>query len=558
MDLRALDQDALFTTYQSILHGKKVLLFLDNARSAEQIVPLLPPKNCAMLVTSRRTFSVPGLNVCRVDVMSEEDAMDFLLELCPRIGSRAADLTKACAYLPLALRIAGSFLQVNGDWSIEEYLSRLGDRKRRLITLQVSHKEAELTTEPDLLASFDVSYNQLSGEYRKCWRILGVFPASFDVSAASAVWKFEEAETKKLLSLLLRYSLLDYDPTSSRYSLHDLLADYTLSQMDSEENGEARLRHASHYKDVLNTAKALYKQGGENIMVGLRLFDLEWHNIRAGQAWAASEAETSRAAAELCFEYPYSGAYVLQLRQHPREQMQWLEIAVSAAHQVGNRPGEMKALGNLGVAYVSLGELSKAIVFFEQVLSIAREIGDRVGEVSALGNLGTVYAGLENVTKAIEFFEQVLVITRELGDRHGEAMTLGNLGSAYGDLGNARKAIEFYEQALLIDRETGDRDGEAENLGNLGIVYSRLGEVHKAIENYESQLVIVREIGDRGGEGNALLNMGQALYELDEKDQAVHLVKQALDFFEAIESPSIEEAREKLKEWGALREDDTD
>jgi hypothetical protein len=65
-------------------------------------------------------------------------------------------------------------------------------------------------------------------------------------------------------------------------------------------------------------------------------------------------------------------------------------------------------------------------------------------------------------------------------------------------------------------------------------------------------VVISREIGDRQGEGNDLFNMGSALYALEEKDRAIHLVKQALGIYEAIESPAAERARKKLKEWGAL------
>jgi hypothetical protein len=46
--------------------------------------------------------------------------------------------------------------------------------------------------------------------------------------------------------------------------------------------------------------------------------------------------------------------------------------------------------------------------------------------------------------------------------------------------------------------------------------------------------------------------MGLALYDLDEKDRAIDLVKQALEIYEAIESPYAEKVRNTLKEWGAL------
>jgi hypothetical protein len=100
-DLRGLDEANFQSAYQSVLHRKKALLFFDNARSADQIAPLTPPETCAMLVTSRWTFSVAGLQNRRVDVMGEGEAVEFLLELCPRIGKNAPELAKPVDFYPL-------------------------------------------------------------------------------------------------------------------------------------------------------------------------------------------------------------------------------------------------------------------------------------------------------------------------------------------------------------------------------------------------------------------------------------------------------------------------
>ena len=48
-------------------------------------------------------------------------------------------------------------------------------------------------------------------------------------------------------------------------------------------------------------------------------------------------------------------------------------------------------LGNLGLAYHDLGEMKKAIEYYEQALKIAREIGDRRNEGNWLGNMGLAY-----------------------------------------------------------------------------------------------------------------------------------------------------------------------
>ncbi|HUV83226.1 MAG TPA: tetratricopeptide repeat protein, partial [archaeon] len=73
-----------------------------------------------------------------------------------------------------------------------------------------------------------------------------------------------------------------------------------------------------------------------------------------------------------------------------------------------------------------------------------------------LGNLGLAYRDLGQVEKAIEYYEKALVIAREIGDRRGEGADLGNLGNAYRNLGQVEKAIEYYEQSLMIGREIRD------------------------------------------------------------------------------------------------------
>jgi len=499
-DLRALDEQNMQGAYQSVLHGKRALLFFDNARSAEQIAPLRPPEGCAMLVTSRWTFPVAGLTSHKLGVLTEQEAQDFLRTLCQRTDSHAAELARACGCLPLALRIAGSFLQVNSNWKVETYLTQLTDIRQRLETLHASRVQADLLGEPDLLATFELSYDQLTDEDKTRWRALGVFTASFAADAAASLWQVDETEAAQLLGLFMRYSLLDYNETTARYELHDLLAEYARGRMEAGEKRTVRIRHARHFMDVMAAADELYLAGNEKILQGLRLFDGEWDHIRAAQAWFAREVGDTEIA-DLAMQFPDAAAYCLDLRLSPKQKIDWLRNAMEAARTIKNRQYEAIHLGNLGVAYAILGEVRKAIELYEQKLVIDREIGNRRGEGDTLGNLGLAHAALGEARKAIELYEQALLIDREIGDRRGEGADLGNLGGAYYSLGETRKAVEFYEQALLIACEIGDRRSEGVHLGSLGNVYADLGETRKAIEFYEQRLAIAREIGDRRGEG---------------------------------------------------------
>jgi tetratricopeptide (TPR) repeat protein len=145
---------------------------------------------------------------------------------------------------------------------------------------------------------------------------------------------------------------------------------------------------------VVRAAEELYLQGDEKVTQGLALFDLEWDNIRAGQAWAAAHAEGDETAARLCNAYPDVSVYCLDLRLHSRERIAWLKAGSDAARHLGNKRAQGGHLGNLGNAYSDLGQVEQAIDYYEQALAVSREIHDQRMEGNAIGNLGLAYSNL--------------------------------------------------------------------------------------------------------------------------------------------------------------------
>ena len=549
------EEDAAAPLYRGALAGKRALILLDDAANDAQVRPLLVDPPTALLVTSRRTITLTGGRRVDLDEMTEPEADDFLHQIVGQNRATEAELDEIaglCRRLPLALRVAGTFLDKYGDWSAADYAKALAEEGVRLKV----GDDRKLNVE----AVLGLSAARLAADDRPLaeqWQMLSVFPAAFARPAAAAVWDTEEHAAHEGLSALAERNLLQHDPESDRYRLHDLMREVARDALrygggetdpaaDEGRLALAAARHAEHYRTVLGTADALYLKGEEGVLAGLALFDMEWTNIEAGHAWAAAHTKDDDAAARVCNAYPDDGAYVLNLRQHPRERISWLEAAVGAARRLEDRGLEGTALGNLGLAHADLGETRRAIELYEQRLEIAREIGDRQGEGNALGNLGNAHANFGETRRAIEFHEQHLEIAREIDDRRGEGAALGNLGNAYADLGETRRAIELHEQRLEIASEIGDRRGEGAALGNLGNAYADLGETRRAIEYYEQHLEIAREIGDRRGEGNSLYNLGDELAKAGERGQAITRLQEALDILKEIESPHVERARAAL------------
>ncbi|HKG79316.1 MAG TPA: tetratricopeptide repeat protein [Pyrinomonadaceae bacterium] len=463
------------------------------------------------------------------------------MEIAPRAEPAAEQICKLCGYLPLALRAAGSLLKITVDLDPVDYIAQLQDERNRLERIGTEGVEIDVAT------SFNLSYARLATEAARVFRLLSVFPATFDALAEEVVC----ADAGHVqLSDLVRRSLVLYDESTKRYRLHELARLFADAKLSTEERAVGQKRFATHYKHVLAAARDLYLEGGKSLLRGLALFDLEWGNIQEGHAWVAAQADAADAdVARLGINYPDSGLYVLSLRLHPRELIRWLEIALAAARQLQDREGEGVALSNLGNAYRNLGETRRAIHFLEQALLIDRELGDRRGEGVDLGNLGNAYFRLDETRRAIQFYEQALLIDREIGHRRGEGNALGGLGSAYFTLGETRRAIQFYEQRLTIAREIGDLRGEGNALGNLGNAYFTLDETRRAIEFYEQTLLIHRDIGDRRGEGSGLFNLSLALDQLGDRAQAIQHAEQALIIYEQIEDPTAVEVGEQLAAW---------
>jgi tetratricopeptide (TPR) repeat protein len=517
--------------YLRLLAGKRALLLLDNALDGKQALNLIPPKSCGLLVTSRKTIKLPGLFRKDLDVLKPEEALELLLKVCcstsdsgePRGTDQAwSDIARLCGFLPLALRAAGSYLANAEDVSPTHYAEKLKDERTRLE--RIGEEGVELGVD----ASFNLSFQKLKPVTQQTFLNLSVFPADFDGQAEEQICQDGGHER---LSELLRWSLVDYKPLGKdygRYKLHDLARLFALARQPDESKSIVHEHHAAYYKELLSASNSLYIKGGSRILVGLALFDREQMNINAGQAWADKNLEIISSAANLCVSYPDAGVYILDLRLHPREKIAWLERGIEAARRSKDKTQEGFHLGNLGNAYVDLGETRKAIKYYDQALKILREIGDRRGEGANLGNLGIAYANLSETRKAIKYYDQALKILREIGDRRDEGNHLGNLGRAYSHLGETRKAIEYYDQALKISREIGDRRGEGANLGNLGSAYANLGETRKAIKYYEQALKISREIGDQRGEGNRLGYLGNAYANFGEMRKAIEHYEQAL------------------------------
>lgn len=327
------DEAQLASLFQSVLHQKKVLLLMDNARDAAQVRLLVPPSGSLLLVTSRFHFVLPGLVSRDLDLLPPAKACELLLKIAPRIDGQAESIAKWCGYLPIALRAAGTALAETLNLAPTDYARRLAAARRRIELTDPTRPAQSASVE----ASLGLSYELLAPELQRCFRALAVFPQTFDAAAVAALWSVAQDLAEEVLGKLVKCSLVDFNPETSRYRLHDLIRALAEARLAPKERELAQKLHAEHYLAVARHADDLYLQGGDGVKLGLALFDRESANISAGQAWAAAWAERDDAAAKLCSRYPDAGRYCVDLRLHPREQIRWFEAALAGARRLMDR-----------------------------------------------------------------------------------------------------------------------------------------------------------------------------------------------------------------------------
>ena len=128
----------------------------------------------------------------------------------------------------------------------------------------------------------------------------------------------------------------------------------------------------------------------------MSLFDKEWVNIRAGQAWAENLVRNERKLKkDMGLKYALQLANSIRLREGSvgsasscSNRIHWDETALAAARMIKDRDAEVLHLHTLGIAYSDLGETGKAIEFYESSLSGKSKIEFGINEGRLLTCLG--------------------------------------------------------------------------------------------------------------------------------------------------------------------------
>jgi DNA-binding SARP family transcriptional activator/tetratricopeptide (TPR) repeat protein len=502
------DTERAAAMYRTLLADRRVLVILDNARTAEQVRPLLPGGSaCAALITSRDRLgglvAQDGADHLTLGMLTASEAASLLERV---LGARAraegdavAELARRCAYLPLALRIAAAHLMLHPGRTVAGYLDRLGAAG--------GLDELAAGDDATVRIAFDLSYQGLDEPARLLFRRLGLAPgADVTVDDAATLGDLDPYVAGRLLDRLTGAHLIE-ESRPGRYAFHDLLRQYAAEHNPPADRDTALTRLYGRYVDLARSAAALLYPH----MLLLPHPEPESGHAHAAAAltWLESERANLVQAVEAAAQRgPRRPGWILadalrgafHLSRHTTGWLTMAEAALSAATADGDRAAQAAARQSLGTAQRSIGAYPDALHHYTEALRLARECGWAESEATNLGNLGIICRKMGRLSEAADHLHAALTVDRRIGRRSGEANNLGNLADVYHAMGRLPEAAAAYRAALNRNAEAGIVHGEALARTGLGQVGIELGRPDEAREHLDRALDLYRRVGDRDGE----------------------------------------------------------
>ncbi|MEU2830348.1 NB-ARC domain-containing protein [Streptomyces lavendulae] len=231
--------------YRSLLSGSRVLVVLDNVATAEQVRTLLPGSpHCGVLVTSRHRL--PGLAVregavrLTLEPLSPAESCELLHTVTDgtdlgagRAGQTALlELSRQCAYLPLALRIAAEHYSTGQYACLDDMVAELSDGAALLDLLACTN---DATT--SIRSVFSWSYQALEKDEARAFRVVGPHSqGGISVRAAADLLGVPEHVALRQLDVLFEAQLLGRTEPG-RYSTTALLGAYAAELAGTPDGG---------------------------------------------------------------------------------------------------------------------------------------------------------------------------------------------------------------------------------------------------------------------------------------------------------------------------------
>ncbi|WP_439659270.1 BTAD domain-containing putative transcriptional regulator [Lentzea sp. HUAS TT2] len=527
--------DARAARYRSVVAGRRLLVLLDNARSTEQVVPLLPGPDATVLVTSRLKLAglvaAHGARSVSLDVLHPADAREFLVaRLGPeRVAAEpevVADLVTWCGGLPLALSIVAARAAMEPDFPLAAFAGEL--REQPLDALDAG----EIGT--NLRAVFSWSVAALSEEAARAFALLGtVGTADVSLAAAAALTDRPVARTRMVLRELENAHLVQQH-VPGRYRTHDLVGLYAA---DLPADPGSRL--ADFYAATARAAAVTLEphktlpehESGHALTFGTNAEAMAWFD--AEHTCLLTEQRQALARRDFDAAWLIGRAlnnYHLRRGRTSDDIDAWL-TALRAAEELGDPIKQSTAHRCLGANYIEVGQTSLGHSHFERGLELAAGTGDHEAHGGAHRAIAWAAEFVGDLEKALEHSLAGLEKFRAAGTEIRVAESLNEAGWRYACLGRYAEARTYCEEAMVLNTRLGHAEGAAATLDSLAHIAHHDGRHADAVAHYGEALALYQELDNSVEEASVLEHLGDVHAAAGETAQARERWDRALELF---------------------------
>lgn len=213
--------DQRVAAWRSAMAGQRMIIVLDDASEAAQVLRLLPPPpGCAYIVTGRRRLlDLPGAHFFAITRLRPPEALSLLERLVgpERVATERAAaerLVDACSCQPLAVRTAATRLAARPGWLIADMHRQLLDELSQPLVI---HADCELVEAP-----FQSAYSRLTAAEALAFRRAGTREGlDIPVDAVAALLDISGHMALSLLDALADVHLVE--PSGSGYHFDPLV-----------------------------------------------------------------------------------------------------------------------------------------------------------------------------------------------------------------------------------------------------------------------------------------------------------------------------------------------
>ncbi|MFD8499457.1 BTAD domain-containing putative transcriptional regulator [Amycolatopsis sp. NPDC059657] len=553
--------DAQAALYRSVLADKRMLVLLDNARDAAQVLPLLPGgSRCTVVTTSRNQLTglvtTHGARDLTLGVLTDAESRELLTR---QLGAARVDaepvavnaFVRYCAGLPLALSIVAARAGRHPGFPLASLAEELEDGATRLDALGSGDLNA------DIRAVFSWSWHALGADALAVFPLLGAFPGS-DITpfAVASLAGLPLSRVRGLLRELEAANLVQQH-APGRYRMHDLLRLYGSEQAPADEAQAALRRVTEFYLHTAHAADRLLDPHRPSIELGPLPPGREPQALpdrAAALSWFGTEYANLGAVHRLAVESGWDETVWLLsrkmeayrwLRGHADDSLVACRDAVAATRRLGDRRAEGWALVMLGHALTRSGHFDEAVATLRESLSVLETTGDKLGAANAHMAVGDTLGLRDEHLQALRHTRRAVRLFRELGDVVWGAVALTMAAKCCARLGRPDAARACSEYALPLLRKYDNQESEGAALLVLGDVAPTTGE---AIGYYERALAVLSGLGYTFYLPDIHVKLGETHAAAGDTERARVAWQDALDLYAAqYRTADVRRMRDRLQ-----------